>query len=84
MEALVGDLRKRLCRPASLPFSEQGEATMRLVTAHKAELMDTVSQHPVVIVQGSTGCGKSTGIPRMLLEDMDVLELKLIICTQVN
>ena len=37
------------------------------VHAHEAELVDAVRRHPVVVVEGPTGCGKTTQIPQMLL-----------------
>ena len=37
------------------------------VYAHEAELLDALRQHQVVVVQGPTGCGKTTQIPQMLL-----------------
>jgi HrpA-like RNA helicase len=37
------------------------------VHAHEAELVDAVRRYPVVVVEGPTGCGKTTQIPQMLL-----------------
>ncbi len=34
----------------------------------RTELIDLLRTEPVVVVEGATGCGKSTQIPRMLLE----------------
>ena len=43
--------------PASLPISERRD-----------ELLDTLGAHQVVVVAGETGSGKSTQIPKLLLE----------------
>ena len=37
------------------------------VYAHEAELLEAMRHHQVVVVQGPTGCGKTTQIPQMLL-----------------
>ena len=38
------------------------------ITARRAEIVDAIRRHPVVIISGETGCGKSTQIPKMCLE----------------
>lgn len=38
------------------------------VSAHRAEILATVRAHPVVIVCGDTGSGKTTQLPKMMLE----------------
>ncbi|OQR88258.1 DEAD/DEAH box RNA helicase [Achlya hypogyna] len=35
---------------------------------HRAEIVDLVAQHQVVVVAGDTGCGKSTQLPQFLLD----------------
>lgn len=38
------------------------------IAAHREELLEKVKQHSVVVVAGDTGCGKSTQVPRYLLD----------------
>lgn len=38
------------------------------VDSHKEAILSAVEQHPVVVVAGDTGCGKTTRIPQLLLE----------------
>lgn len=47
-------LPARLEHPESLPFA-----------AHAAAIGELIAAHPVVIVRGETGCGKSTQLPKL-------------------
>ncbi len=49
--------RPRLHYPPALP-----------ITAKRHEIVQAIRRHPVVIISGETGCGKSTQIPKMCLE----------------
>jgi hypothetical protein len=63
--------------PMSVPISDalpspqpspQAQAALP-VDAHRERILQHVRQYPVTIINGMTGCGKSTRIPVMLLED---------------
>jgi ATP-dependent helicase HrpA len=51
------------------------------IVAHKDAIIDAILHHPVVIVAGDTGSGKSTQLPKMCLEAGRGRE-KVIGCTQ--
>ena len=45
-----------------------GDGTRTLpIYAHEAELIEAVERHRVIVVEGPTGCGKTTQLPRILL-----------------
>lgn len=35
----------------------------------RTDILQTIQQNPVVVLQGATGCGKSTQVPQMILAD---------------
>jgi len=49
--------RPRVHYPTALP-----------ITAQRHEIIQAIKRHPVVIISGETGCGKSTQIPKMCLQ----------------
>jgi ATP-dependent helicase HrpA len=51
------------------------------IVARKAEIIETIQNHPVVIIAGETGSGKTTQLPQMCLEAGRGIEGK-IGCTQ--
>ena len=53
------------------------------IEKYKLEIQQEIRNHQVVIINGNTGCGKSTQIPKYILEicNQDNIEPK-IICTQ--
>ncbi len=51
------------------------------IFAHKQEIIEAIQKHPVIIVSGDTGSGKTTQIPKMCLEAFPHSTL-LIGCTQ--
>lgn len=58
------------------------------VYEHKEDLLQAISENQIIIVQGETGCGKTTQIPQYLHEsgytktEMRDGELKIVGCTQ--
>jgi ATP-dependent helicase HrpA len=38
------------------------------ITAHRAEILEAIARHPVIIVCGATGSGKTTQLPKLCLE----------------
>ena len=51
------------------------------VTAHRREIIDLLATHQVIIVEGDTGSGKTTQIPKFCLESAGE-DSRLIGCTQ--
>jgi len=53
------------------------------IAAHKAKILRKVDKNRVCIISGDTGCGKTTQVPKYLLEkaDFEKQDCK-IICTQ--
>eukprot|EP01065_Artemidia_motanka_P034097 TRINITY_DN4125_c0_g1_i1.p1 TRINITY_DN4125_c0_g1~~TRINITY_DN4125_c0_g1_i1.p1 ORF type:complete len:1102 (+),score=377.59 TRINITY_DN4125_c0_g1_i1:59-3364(+) len=55
------------------------------IAAHKEEILRAVRTSPVVILQGETGCGKTTQVPQFLLDEMTAESRggdAAIVCTQ--
>ncbi|KAJ8036559.1 ATP-dependent RNA helicase dhx29 [Holothuria leucospilota] len=55
------------------------------VSQYKAAILDNLSGHPVILIAGETGSGKSTQIPQFILEDVIGSGQggdSLIVCTQ--
>jgi hypothetical protein len=50
-------------------YSQMVQIRQRLpAAAHEAQIVATVAKSPVTIIQGETGCGKSTQVPQFLLD----------------
>ena len=53
------------------------------IHAHRNTIITTIRNSDVTCIQGETGCGKSSMVPLMLLEDADSRHEKInIVCTQ--
>ena len=63
---MVRSAEKRAARIAHLPRPRFDEALP--ISARRAEIRAAIERHPVVIVCGETGSGKTTQIPKILLE----------------
>jgi ATP-dependent helicase HrpA len=52
---------------AKSPFKLEYDPALP-ITAHRGEILDAVRQHPVIVLCGATGSGKSTQLPKLCLE----------------
>eukprot|EP00040_Diaphanoeca_grandis_P035668 m.224896 g.224896 ORF g.224896 m.224896 type:complete len:1381 (-) comp33447_c3_seq1:838-4980(-) len=56
-------------KPTSTPADQQPlSPSMLPIDAHREDIINTIDTHPITIIQGETGCGKSSRVPLMLLE----------------
>ena len=51
---------------------------------HVSEIQETVKKHQITIISGETGSGKSTQVPQILLEDLELGKNCRIGMTQVS
>ncbi|NNL94674.1 MAG: ATP-dependent RNA helicase HrpA, partial [Xanthomonadales bacterium] len=65
-ERLENSVRVVQRRRDSLPGPEYDDALP--ITAHREEIIDAIREHPVVVVAGETGSGKTTQLPKFCLE----------------
>lgn len=77
-EALAS--RDRRARRAATPLTFDYPADLP-ITARKDEIVDALRNHPVVVIAGETGSGKTTQLPKMCLEAGLGIEA-LVGCTQ--
>ncbi|XP_068608725.1 ATP-dependent RNA helicase DHX29 [Brachionichthys hirsutus] len=63
------ELLKRL-RTSPLARRLQAERALLPVFQHRHRILEALQRHPVVVVAGETGSGKSTQIPQFLLEEL--------------
>lgn len=54
---------------STLPSACSGIMTDFSASFSRAEILQTILQHQVVLIAGETGCGKTTQVPQFLLED---------------
>lgn len=79
-------LEDHFSRRSGIKIADEAEM---LVGQKRAEILALVRDNPVVVISGATGCGKSTGVPQILLESngMDLgaengIAPKRILCAQ--
>ncbi len=58
--------RKVLHRETALPVPSYDDALP--ITAHREEILKALKEHPVIVVAGETGSGKTTQLPKLCLE----------------
>ncbi|XP_068190674.1 ATP-dependent RNA helicase DHX29 [Antennarius striatus] len=63
------ELLKKL-RRSPLALKLQAEREQLPVFQHRHRILEALQRHPVVVVAGETGSGKSTQIPQFLLEEL--------------
>ncbi|EDW13519.1 ATP-dependent DNA/RNA helicase DHX36 isoform X2 [Drosophila mojavensis] len=70
----------------NVDFRARYEDRMKLPTmGHAAEIIDAVDKNQVLLIVGSTGCGKTTQVPQLLLDDCiakGIGSTCRIVCTQ--
>ncbi|XP_059618224.1 probable ATP-dependent RNA helicase spindle-E [Phlebotomus argentipes] len=51
-------------------YNFETKITPRLpIAKHRTEIMKTLEQNDVVVIEGATGCGKTTQVPQYIMED---------------
>ncbi|XP_023264416.1 ATP-dependent RNA helicase DHX29 [Seriola lalandi dorsalis] len=60
----------RKLKKSSLAHKLQAEREQLPVFQHRHRVLEALKRHPVVVVAGETGSGKSTQIPQFLLEEL--------------
>ncbi|XP_035523834.1 ATP-dependent RNA helicase DHX29 [Morone saxatilis] len=63
------ELLKKL-KKSSLALKLQAEREQLPVFQHRHRVLEALQRHPVVVVAGETGSGKSTQIPQFILEEL--------------
>nr|CAH7722050.1 unnamed protein product [Callosobruchus chinensis] len=67
-EQMLRDWKERTASDSHLQESMTERATLP-VHAMKAQIMEAINEHPVIIIRGNTGCGKTTQVCQFILED---------------
>ncbi|XP_028151062.2 dosage compensation regulator [Diabrotica virgifera virgifera] len=67
-EQMLTDWKHRTANDSSLITSMQDRMILPVYTK-KSEIMEAINEHPVIIIRGNTGCGKTTQVCQFILED---------------
>ena len=71
------------CRTEALPEAMQRQRASLPAAAYASDICAAVARNQCVIVQGSTGCGKTTQVPQFILDEASASGTRCsIICTQ--
>lgn len=65
---MLTDYKRRLATDTQLQKSIQDRQSLP-VYAMKGQIMEAINEHPVIIIRGNTGCGKTTQVCQFILED---------------
>lgn len=64
----MSTLSGRAQDPAALPSVKLEYDGALPITAHRTEILEALARHPVIVVCGATGSGKTTQLPKLCLE----------------
>ncbi|XP_035917098.1 dosage compensation regulator isoform X1 [Anopheles stephensi] len=67
-EDLLNESRARLREMPELQKSMRAREKLP-ISAMRRPIMEAINEHPVVLIRGNTGCGKTTQIAQFILED---------------
>lgn len=83
------DSSRHVVRPATVPARARGNAAllpMRMalpVWEHRMDILKTIADHRVVIIEGETGCGKTTQVAQYIVDHAAEYALPCsVVCTQ--
>ncbi|XP_052896489.1 probable ATP-dependent RNA helicase spindle-E [Anopheles moucheti] len=60
---------KELMEPIFSRYNLMMKSNNLTIHRSKEQILKTIRENPVVVIQGATGCGKTTQVPQYLLED---------------
>lgn len=66
--ALLEQLQQRITSPVYLEKYALKRSTLS-IAEYKVEILQSIRRHPVVIICGTTGCGKTTQVPQYILDE---------------
>ncbi|XP_020278260.1 dosage compensation regulator isoform X2 [Pseudomyrmex gracilis] len=67
-EDLMGEQREKLQNNASLQASIKERSNLP-VYSMRNDIMNAINDHPIIIIRGNTGCGKTTQVCQFILDD---------------
>ena len=67
MQVETRDGSRRTAEESPSPFKLEYDPALP-ITAHRTEVVEAIRRHPVIVLCGATGSGKSTQLPKLCLE----------------